>query len=316
MKIFLSAALLSFCVCFLFCLFLIPILRRLKAGQNILGYVKEHAVKSGTPTMGGTAFVLSASVVFLILSYPSDRLSLVVVCIGVAFMLVGLIDDFLKLKKKKNEGLKPYQKIVFQSCIAVIAGVYCYLNGYTLVYFPFTGFALDAGAYMIPLCAFVFIATVNSVNLTDGLDGLAASSSLSFFLCMGILIYLQGEFGELSLLSFSLCGALAAYLIFNTNKASVFMGDTGSLALGGFASAVGVFSGNLVYIAIIGFVFALSSISVIIQVIYYKRTKKRIFLMSPVHHHFQEKGYSECKISYVYAVITLFLGACCILFSN
>lgn len=169
---------------------------------------------------------------------------------------------------------------------------------------------------MIPLCAFVFIATVNSVNLTDGLDGLAASSSLSFFLCMGILIYLQSEFEELSLLSCSLCGALAAYLIFNTNKASVFMGDTGSLALGGFAAAVGVFSGNLIYIAVIGFVFVLSSITVIIQVIYYKKTKKRIFLMAPVHHHFQEKGYSECKISYVYAVITLFLGACCILFAN
>ncbi len=316
MKFYLLAALLSFALCFLLCVMLIPLLKRWKAGQNILSYVKEHAAKSGTPTMGGLAFVLSASAIALAEGGREDRLTVVCVALGVAFMAVGLIDDFLKLRFHHNEGLKPYQKLFFQAAISLIAGAYCCLNGYTLLYFPFTGFALDIGWWMLPFCAFVFIATVNCVNLTDGLDGLAASSSLSYFLSLGTLVLLQGEFAGISLLSYCLCGSLAAYLIFNVNKASVFMGDTGSLALGAFAAAAGIFSGNALYIALIGAVFVLSGITVIVQVISYKRTGKRVFLMAPVHHHFQQKGYSESKISYVYATVTLLLGMICVLAVN
>lgn len=312
--LFLKAGFFAFTLCFLITFILIPLLKKAKAGQNILVYVKEHKGKSGTPTMGGIAFVSSAIAAALFFAEERDRLLTVSCAVGLSFMLVGMLDDILKLKHKKNEGLKPYQKIIFQLLLSIILGLFCVRGGYTLVYFPFSGFAIDIGWWMLPLSVFVFIATVNCVNLTDGLDGLAASSSSAYFLSFGLLISIQGEFTNLALLCFCLVGALASYLVFNTNKASIFMGDTGSLALGGFAAAVGIFSGNLLTIAIIGFVFVLSGITVIIQVIYYKKTKRRIFLMAPVHHHFQMKGYSESKIAYAYFVVTLMLGLTCVVF--
>ena len=151
-------------------------------------------------------------------------------------------------------------------------------------------------------------------RLTDGLDGLAASTSFSYLLCFGVLLLLQSGGEEMRLLCLCAAGALGGYLVFNTNKASVFMGDTGSLSLGGLIAAVSVFSGNLLYIAIIGIMFVLSSISVILQVIYYKKTKRRIFLMAPLHHHFQMKGYSESKITFVYSAITAAMGLLCLCF--
>ena len=183
------------------------------------------------------------------------------------------------------------------------------MNGLKVLRVPFTRLEYDVGWWMMPIGIFIFVATVNSVNLTDGLDGLAGSVSAAFFLCFGVLISLQNGNGKLSLLSFCLVGALLGYLIFNTNRASLFMGDTGSLSLGGFAASVALFSGNALVIPIAGIMFVLSSISVIIQVIYYKKTGKRVFLMAPIHHHFQEKGYSEGKIAYAYAVLTLMAGA-------
>jgi phospho-N-acetylmuramoyl-pentapeptide-transferase len=151
------------------------------------------------------------------------------------------------------------------------------------------------------------------VNLTDGLDGLAAGTSIPYFLTLAILILLQKGHGGVAGVSFALVGALLAYLVFNVSPAKVFMGDTGSLALGGLAASVAVFTGNMLYVAVVGFCFVISVISVIIQVIYYKVTHgKRVFLMAPIHHHFQEKGYSESRISYAYFLITLVLGALCI----
>ena len=170
------------------------------------------------------------------------------------------------------------------------------------------------GLGIVPLAVFVFIATVNAVNLTDGLDGLAAGVSVPFFASFGLLIVLQGNITGLPTLCFSLVGALLAYLLFNVPPASIFMGDTGSLSLGGFAAAVALFSGNAFYLPVIGGCFVFSVISVILQVIYYKATGgKRIFLMAPAHHHFQEKGYSESRISYAYSMITVLLGMVCII---
>lgn len=313
MKSYLLSALLSFALSLVACPVLIPLLKRLKAGQNILGYVKEHLSKSGTPTMGGLAFIPAACIAALFFCGFSDRPLYVAVAVGFGFMTVGFLDDFLKLKHKENLGLRAYQKIVFQTVVAACACTYCYLNDMTTLYIPFTSMSVTVGLWIFPLGIFVFLATVNSVNLTDGLDGLAGNSCMAYFLCIGIIILLQGDFLPLARLSFCLTGALAAYLVFNTNRASVFMGDTGSLSLGGFAACVGIFSGNLIYIAVVGFVFVLSSISVIIQVIYYKKTGRRVFLMAPIHHHFQQKGYSENKISYCYGLVTTLLGLFCIL---
>ncbi len=279
-----------------------------------MSYVKEHKNKGGTPTMGGIAFLAAAFLSTVLFTAEVDKTLLISLVIGLAYMIVGLLDDFLKKKHKENMGLKAWQKFVFQTVIALFSGIYCLRTGLTSLYIPFWGKAVYIGWWVLPLSVFVFLATVNAVNLTDGLDGLASGVSVPFFAFLGILIVCQRGGTGLPLLCFCLVGALLAYLFFNTPPASLFMGDTGSLGLGGFAAAVAVFSGNTLYIAVIGACFVFSVISVLIQVIYYKVTGgKRVFLMAPVHHHFQEKGYSESKISYAYFAITLFLGCLCLL---
>ncbi len=300
--------LLSFTLSAALCAAAIPLLKKLGARQPILSYVKEHKDKGGTPTMGGLAFVLAASIASLILCGFGDKPFRVALAVGLGYLLVGFLDDMLKKHRQNNLGLRPYQKTLFQLAVATIASVYCCLEGLTVLSIPYTKITFDIGWGMLPLGIFVFIATVNSVNLTDGLDGLAGSVCAFFFLALGTLILLQGG-GASSSLCFCLVGALAAYLIFNTSRASVFMGDTGSLSLGGFAASIALFTGNALVIPIAGAAFVLSSISVILQVIYYKKTGKRIFRMAPIHHHFQEKGYSEAKISYTYAVLTAVLSA-------
>ena len=313
MKTASAAALAAFFLSLVLCLLITPLLRRLKAGQYILGYVKVHKDKSGTPTMGGLAFVCAAVVVSLIFCGVNNSAVNLTLVITAGFCLIGFIDDFLKIYRKDNLGLKPYQKIVFQCAIAAIAAVYCYLNDLTSINIPFSSLSLDVSWGIIPIVIFIFLATVNCVNLTDGLDGLAGGTSLAYLFCMGALLAAAGT-GWFAV-PFSMCGALAAFLIFNTNRASVFMGDTGSLALGSFISCVSVFSRNALYIPIIGIMFVGSGISVIAQVIYYKRTRRRIFLMAPIHHHFQMKGFAESKIAYAYFAVTCVAGLICITFA-
>ena len=308
MRNILFCLLASFLVSFLLCVLLIPLLKRLGAGQNILHYVKEHKNKGGTPTMGGLAFILAASVVAFAANGTADKPFLVTLAVGIGYLAVGFLDDFLKKARGNNLGLRPYQKIIFQFAVAVMAGIYCCLEGLTVVKIPYTSVEFDLGWGMLPLAVLVLIATVNSVNLTDGLDGLAGSVSAVFFAVVGGLVLLQEQDSGIPNLCFCLTGALLAFLVFNVNRASVFMGDTGSLSLGGFAACAALFSGNALVIPIVGVMFVLSSISVIVQVIYYKKTGKRIFLMAPIHHHFQEKGHSEGKIAYIYSVITVILG--------
>ncbi len=323
MKIFFIATILSFVLTVILGLISIPILKKIKAGQTILHYVETHKEKNGTPTMGGLFFIISAVIIFY-LTGGKGRLSLVSCCIGVAFMLVGFIDDFIKIKNKKNDGLKPYQKILFQLSISLVAGFFAYINKITVFYLPFTNKVIDLGIFTIPIVAIIFISITNSVNLTDGLDGLASSVSFVYLLFMAIIICLQTslftsivnlneEYVNLVLLSSSLMGAIIGFLVFNVSKASVFMGDTGSLSLGGFLGSISIFSSNSLFIPIIGITFVASSISVIVQVLYYKKTKKRIMLMAPLHHHFQLKGHSESKITFLYSVVTGVMGVLSIL---
>lgn len=313
MKTYLIGTVAAFCASLILLMIILPLLKRLKAGQYILGYVKEHKDKGGTPTMGGLAFITAIIAVGLIVSGVRDgRVNLTLAITG-GYTVVGFLDDFLKISRKENEGLKPYQKIIFQLAIAVIAAVYCFLNEITGIYIPFGGgLIVDIGWGIIPLVIFIFIATVNCVNLTDGLDGLAGGTSSAYLFIFGVMLGLTDS--RLAPLCFIAFGALAGFLVLNVNKASIFMGDTGSLALGGFISCVSVFSGNALYIPFIGIMFVVSGISVIVQVIYYKRTRRRVFLMAPLHHHFQMKGYTECKITYAYVVITAFVGIICLMF--
>ncbi len=301
------AFLLAFVLSLLLCALAIPLLRRL-GGQHILVYVKEHRQKEGTPTMGGLAFVFAAVIAALVCVRGADKPFWVALSVGLGYLVVGFLDDFLKKRRGSNLGLRAYQKIVFQLGVAVIASVYCCLEGMTVLRIPYTQLAFDIGWWMLPLGVFVFVATVNGVNLTDGLDGLAGGVSAVFFLALAMLLGVQAESAPLSVLCICLTGALAAYLLFNTSRASLFMGDTGSLSLGGFAASAALFSGNALVIPILGFMFVLSSISVILQVIYYKKTGRRIFLMAPIHHHFQKKGFSETKIAYAYALTTALLA--------
>ena len=319
LKLYFLSGVTAFGLSFVFCLFWIPFLRKWNAGQNILSYVKEHKKKNGTPTMGGIAFVSAAvltSVLFVGRVVEREvRSSVLCLLIGVAYMIIGLLDDFLKIRRKENLGLRAWQKLAFQSIVAIFCGIYCYRNGLTELEIPFIGIKQKINWWIIPISVFVFLGTVNAVNLTDGLDGLAAGTSIPFFLIFGVLITLQNGDKGVAVLSFSLVGALLAYLVFNVNPASVFMGDTGSLALGGFASAISVFTGNALYVAVVGACFVASVLSVILQVAYFKVTGgKRILKMAPIHHHFQQKGYSESRIAYAYFAITLILGIICVLF--
>lgn len=313
MKVYIISLIAAFGVSLLFMLALLPLLRRLKAGQYILGYVKEHKDKGGTPTMGGLAFISAIIIVGICVAGVSDSRTNLMFAVTAGFAVVGFLDDFLKIYRKENEGLKPYQKIIFQLAIASVAAAYCYINGITYLNIPFGGgLKVYIGWGVIPLVIFVFLACVNCVNLTDGLDGLAGGTSLTYLFVFGIMLAVQKA--DQAALCFTAVGAIAAFLIFNVNKAAVFMGDTGSLALGGLISCLSVFTENTLYIPILGIMFVISGISVILQVIYYKRTRRRIFLMAPLHHHFQMKGYTECKITYAYVTITAFIGTVCLLF--
>lgn len=300
----------------------IPLLKKRNAQQTILKYVEEHKSKNGTPTMGGLFFVFAAVAAFLLFGGAKGRVGAVSAVFGAAYMLTGFLDDFIKIRFRRNEGLKPYQKIVFQVLVGVIAGVFAYRNYLTEVYIPFTRRRVDLGWVSIPFTAFLFIALSNCVNLTDGLDGLASSSVLGFLLPFTLLLFLQadrsaylseGEYASVVLLNVSLAGALFGFLFFNTNRASVFMGDTGSLALGGFLAAQSAFTGNALYVPLFGMVFVASGVSVIIQVLHFKRTGRRVFLMAPLHHHLQHKGISEAKISYSYMAVTLITGLFCLI---
>ncbi len=300
---------------------LIPLLKKLKAGQPVLSYVSEHKAKSGTPTMGGIIFLIPLIVSLFFLKIQS--LAFVSVVIIIAYGIIGFLDDYIKIKYKHNEGLKPWQKILSQIIVAVAVSVYCYNNEIigSEIYIPFFNVSIEFGVWSILLYIFIFIAATNSVNLTDGLDGLAGSVTFVYFIFLMIFITIKNnyysdlgsilitkEYNSLLSVIYLLTGSLLAFLIFNSFPAKVFMGDTGSMALGAAVATFSVFSGFSFVILILGIMYVVSSLSVILQVLYYKATKKRIFLMAPYHHHLQMKGLSEVRISVVYISVTVIAG--------
>ena len=307
---------------------IIKIFSKNKARQTILGYVENHKEKNGTLTMGGVVFILSTLVLAFVFLKPETPW-IMCLLVSVFFGVLGFMDDFLKVKLKQNLGLRAYQKILGQFGIALIFAVYVYFSTQGgQVYLPFSTKVIDVGFWIIPIIIFILTATTNSVNLTDGLDGLAGKVSqiylIFFVFIIGVLsnkLYMNGEIGELlgniksvQILSVLLIGSITAFLLFNTNKAKIFMGDVGSLCLGGFVGASACLLGMELIIPILGFCFVFSAISVILQVIYFKRTKKRIFKMSPFHHHLQMSGMSEPKIVELYSTITIILGVVSLIF--
>lgn len=284
--------------------------KKIKASQSILHYVDKHASKEGTPTMGGLIFLLTLVFSSCFLLEYSTFLAWFLLAITFAYALLGFLDDFIKVHYHHNEGLKPYQKIIGQVGIAVIIAVYVYLSGRTSL--SFFSLKFDIGWGIIPLVILVMVATANSVNLTDGLDGLAGGVSFVYILIFGVILSLTAmpEYQNMSIMCFGMCGGILGFLTKNCFPAKIFMGDTGSLALGGFIGAVAVLSGLELLIPIMGVMFVLSALTDIIQVLHYKRTKKRIFLMAPLHHHFEQKGVHENRIVVVYIVITAAVSLC------
>lgn len=289
---------------------MLKLCHKLHFSQTILHYVDNHAGKSGTPTMGGIIFIFSCIISSLFFLKNDNGLSWIILLVFFAYGLLGFLDDIIKVRGSKNEGLKPYQKIIGQVGIALIIGIFIYLKvGGQIDLF---GLKINLGFWIIPFILFFYVAVTNSVNLTDGLDGLASGTSIIYLIVFALILFLQG-FTNYSIISLALAGGLLGFLCFNCFPAKIFMGDTGSLAIGGMIASLGVFSGLELIMPIIGVMFVMSAVSDIIQVLHYKRTKRRIFKMAPLHHHFERCGVHENRIVIVYIVITLLCGLACLL---
>ncbi len=312
-------------------IWLIPFLRRLKYGQTIndIGPVWHHK-KQGTPTMGGLMFVggiVTASVVGWTVYRLSNNASLenmpnfllkqdtikffLGLGMAVAFGGIGFLDDYIKVVKKRNLGLSEIQKLILQSLATAVYLTALYAAGdYSTAFFiPFWG-RLDAGILYYPISAFIIIGTVNAVNLTDGLDGLCSSVTFVAALGMMMVCSLLG-FHSTGLMATALAGGCLGFLVWNFYPAKVFMGDLGSMFLGGMMAALAFGAGMPFLLVLVGIVYVLEALSVMIQRVYYKATHgKRLFKMTPIHHHFEMSGYSEIQITALFSVVT---AAGCIL---
>lgn len=320
---FFAGFLVAFGFAILLAPFVISFLKKQKAKQVILHYVEAHAKKSGTPTMGGIIFLFAAAGACAIFFSRDSKLAVMCLAVMFAYALLGFLDDFLKVKFKQNLGLKMYQKLLFQLAVATIISIYVYKSEFvgSEIEIPFMHKSVDFGWGIIPFTIFVFLACTNSVNLTDGLDGLASLTTIIYLLCTCVLISIlsawdggafsktvSAETQNIIIFSLALSGGLLGFLWFNSFPAKIFMGDTGSMALGAAVACVAIFTKASLFIPLFGLVFVASSVSDIIQVAYYKRTKKRVFLMAPLHHHFEKKGVHESKIVACYAIVTATVG--------
>lgn len=305
-------------VSFLIALFLgpvvIPILRRLKVGQSIREEgPKSHFGKTGTPTMGGI-IIISAILVAVLTSRLFKAEVWAVIFFMIGFGAIGFIDDYIKVVLKRNLGLRAYQKIIGQLIFSILLAWYGskYSAMGTTLIVPYVNVRIDLGVLYIPFITFFTVGMVNAVNLTDGLDGLNTGVTLivmsAFSLIANSLINENKIYEGISLVSAAVSGACLGFLKHNANPAKVFMGDTGSLALGGAVAAVAVLSNTVLFIPIIGGIYFAEALSVIIQVLHYKRTKRRVFKMAPIHHHFEMCGWKETKVVGVFWVVTVILA--------
>lgn len=303
------AVILSFLASVVLSPIVIPYLKKLKIGQTEREEgLESHKVKTGTPTMGG--LIILSSIVLTSLFYIRDYPKILpVLFVTLGFGLIGFLDDYIKVVMKSSEGLTPLQKLAGQIVVTTVFAVY--LTQYTTVSLnmriPFTdGLYLNMGIFSVPMLFFVMLGTVNGVNFTDGLDGLATGVTIlvaAFFTVVAI-----GLKSGLEPITCAVVGSLMGFLLFNVYPARVFMGDTGSLALGGFVAATAVMMQLPVFILIVGFIYVLEVVSVILQVVYFKVSGgKRIFKMAPIHHHFEKSGWSETGVVAAFSTVTAIL---------
>ncbi|MEK3887063.1 phospho-N-acetylmuramoyl-pentapeptide-transferase [Bacillus sp. FSL K6-3431] len=299
-RIILFAIIMAFLITVILSPVFIPFLRRLKFGQSIRDEgPKSHQKKSGTPTMGGILIVISIIITTLVMtakySEPGmDTYLLLFVLLG--FGLLGFLDDFIKIAMKRNLGLTSLQKLIGQIVIAVVFYIILKMNDFsTAITIPLTDFSIDLGWGYALFIIFWLVGFSNATNLTDGLDGLLSGTAAIAFGAFAILAWSQGLL-DITLFSVSVMGAVLGFLVFNANPAKVFMGDTGSLALGGALAAIAILTKMEIILLLIGGVFVLETLSVILQVASFKTTGKRIFKMSPLHHHYELSGWSEWRV--------------------
>ena len=297
----------AFVVCVMLCPLAIPFLKKLKFGQFVREEGPEsHLKKSGTPTMGG--LVIVASIVLVSLNYMEQYEEIVpILFVTLGFGIIGFLDDYLKIVMKRSMGLRPWQKMTGQM---IVTSIFCYYMQHnvadTRMLVPFTdGYMIDLKQFYIPAVFFIVLGTVNGANFTDGLDGLA--SSVTMLIATFFTVVAFGIHSGVKPVTCAAIGALLGFLVYNVYPARVFMGDTGSLALGGFVVATAFLLKMPLFIPIVAFVYLAEVVSVIIQVFWFKMTGKRVFKMAPLHHHYELCGWPETKVVAIFSIITAML---------
>jgi phospho-N-acetylmuramoyl-pentapeptide-transferase len=288
--------------------FVIAQLKRLKLGQ----YVRDdgpqtHLSKQGTPSMGGLIMAIGiiAAVLFAVPRSPDVYMALFV---AAGFGFIGFLDDFMKVKNRRSLGLKGRYKIFGQLLFSAALALYVYMDRGGLLYVPILEISVDLGWMYVPFAMFIVIGAANGVNFADGVDGLCAGATSIAIGAYGLLAAFAGRF-DLASLSSSIVGSCMAFLWYNAHPALVFMGDTGSLGLGGMLGAFAVLTGNELLLAIIGGVFVVEVISVVLQVYYIRKLKKRLFRMAPIHHHFELLGHPEGHVTVRFWIVAMMLAA-------
>lgn len=307
------AIIIAFAISAILCPIVIPFLHKLKFGQQVRDDGPQaHLKKQGTPTMGG--LMILTSIVITSLFYVKDYPKIIpVLFVTVGFGIIGFLDDYIKIVMKRSEGLNPKQKLLGQIVITGIFAYYLVCSGEVgcTILIPFTGgfengFYLNLGILFVPFVFFVILGTDNGVNFTDGLDGLC--TSVTILVATFLTVVALGENSGISPITGAVVGSLLGFLLFNVYPAKVFMGDTGSLALGGFVASAAFMMQMPLFIPIIGLIYLVEVLSVIMQVSYFKATGgKRIFKMAPIHHHFELCGWSETRVVAVFSIVTAIL---------
>lgn len=291
---------------------IIPMLHRLHFGQYIREEgPKSHQKKAGTPTMGGVIFLIALIIGVLVMGvkyHTASPETYMLLFVTLGFGLIGLIDDFIKIVMKRNMGLTSKQKMLGQLLVAVVFWILLTRYDYsTYLYFPGTDWMINLHWFYPLFAVFILVGVPNATNLTDGMDGLLAGLSTIVFAAYAIIAWSTAELG-IAVFALVMLGGLLGFLIFNAHPARVFMGDTGSLAIGGAIAGMSILTNTEILLAVIGGVFVIETLSVIIQVVSFKATGKRVFKMSPIHHHFELSGWSEWKVVTVFWLIGLILA--------
>lgn len=307
----------------IFGLIIIPFLKKLKAGQNINIYVEAHRNKAGIPTMGGLIFIIPtfAITLFLLLTGKIEySVNLVIVLfVFLSYGLIGFLDDFISLRRKTNKGLTQFQKILLQLIVALVFYVLFrqYTAGDSYLRISALGIDWNLGWFYGVFILFLLVGSSNAVNLTDGLDGLAGGLSAIAFLAFGLIAmgswWIEGN-SDMGIFCFILMGSIMGFLVYNSNPAKVFMGDTGSLTLGATMATIAILTSHELSLAVIGGVFVIETLTVIIQISSVVLLKRRVFLMTPIHHHFERLGWRENDIVKLFWIVGFILSLCALIY--